>query len=556
MKSRRLDPVTEYANAVLSGDIIAGKLVRLACQRHLNDLEQGPSRGLYFDLDEVDAVIEFFECFLRHSKGRWAGTLVELSLWQKFRLGSIFGWKLADGTRRFRTAYNQVARKNGKSTEAAGVGLYGLVADGEAGAEIYSAATTRDQARIVFAEAMRMVKKSPDLQTLIEILKNNLSVEATDSKFEPLSSEDSTLDGLNIHFALVDELHAHKTSGVWDVLDSGTGSREQPLIFAITTAGFDTSGICYELYEYARQVLEGTQEDDTFFAYIAQPDDGDNWEDPETWAKANPNLEVSVFKKALQAAVTKARKMPTQLNKFLVKHLNLWQTSYTRWIGPELWQANTGEVTLEDLVGLECYGGLDLSENTDISAFVLAFPYEKTIKLLCHFYLPEDGIEERERKDRVPYRAWAKEGYLTLTPGNFVDYAFIKHDILEAAKIYDLKEIAFDRFRSSRLTQELSEEGITLTLHGQGFAGMHAPSTEFMNMLISSSIEHGGNKLLGWMADNVVVVQDPAGNIKPDKGKSRKRIDGIVAAIMAVGRAIFALQEGDPNSRGLIELDD
>ena len=556
MARKKLDPVTDYARKVTAGKIVAGRLVRLACERHLDDLKKGPARGLFFDVEEVEFVISFFEEFLKHSKGKWAGENIKLEPWQKFRLGSIFGWKTADGLRRFRTAYNQVARKNGKSTEAAGIGLYGLTVDGEAGAEIYSAATTRDQARIVFAEAVRMVKKSPELAAVIGIFKNNLSIEETDSKFEPLSSEDSTLDGLNIHFAIIDELHAHKTSGVWDVLDSGTGSREQPLIYAITTAGFDAAGICYDTYTYAREILEGVQKDDSFFAYIAQLDDADDWADPKVWIKANPNLGVSAHIKSLESAARKARSIPSALNNFLVKHLNMWASSATRWISPDIWQANKGKVNPKELEGLSCYGGLDLSDNTDLSAFVLAFPVNGKIKLLVFLYLPEEGIAEREKRDNAHYRDWAKKGFLTLTPGNFVDYAFIKHDILEAAKKYDIKEIAFDRYRASRLTQELAEEGLNLVMHGQGFASMHAPSTEFMNLLVAMRIEHGGNEALGWNAANVVVRKDPAGNIKPDKERSRKRIDGIVAGIMAVGRAIFAEGEEDTNARGLIELED
>ena len=549
-------PVLEYANKVISGEIIAGNLVKLACQRHLDDLATGYQRGLYFDYEEVVIVIEFFENFLHHSKGEWAGQKVELSLWQKFRLGSIFGWKRADGFRRFRTAYNQVARKNGKTTEAAGVGLYGLIADGEPGAEIYSAATTKEQAKLVFDEASRMVAASSELGELIETMKGNLSVSSTYSKFEPLASEDRNLDGLNIHIAIVDELHAHPTRAVWDVLGSAVGARRQPLMYVITTAGMETTGnICFELYEHAKKILEGIVVDDSFFAYISQPDEGDDPEDPVTWMKANPNLGVSVYPDMLATASAQAVSMPSALNNFLVKHLNIFTSSISRWILPKIWNANVGSVNEEELVGCECYGAIDLSSTLDLSAFVLAFPVNGKFKILAKMYLPEDGIEEREKQDRVPYRLWAKQGYLTLTPGDFIDYEYIKRDILEAAEKYDLKELAFDPYKASMLTTALADEAFELVFHRQGTLSMNPSTTTFMELLMAKKIEHGDNKLLGWNADNVVIFTDSSGNIKPDKAKSRKRIDGIVATIMAVGRAALNANE-TANARGLIELDD
>lgn len=557
MKKRRVDPATQYAKDVVQGKLVAGKLVRLACQRHLRDMETAHERGLWFDESEVYRVEEFFREFCRHSKGELAGQPVILAPWQVFRLGSIFGWKREDGWRRFRTAYNQVARKNGKSTEAAGVGLYGLIADNEAGAGVYSAATTREQARIVFEEADRMVKKSPELAAVLERFKSSLYFEQTESIFAPLAAEDSNLDGLNVHVAIIDELHAHKTSGVLDVLDSATGARKQPLIFIITTSGFEASSVCYNNYEYARKILEGVVEDDSFFAYIAQLDEEDHWDDSTMWIKANPNLGVSLTLESLLDRVAKARNIPSALTNFKVKCLNFWENATERWIPAELWAKNKGAINEEELLGNVCFGGLDLSENTDLSAFILVFPVAGRFKIISKFYLPEEGIDKRSRDEGIPFRHWANQGLLTLTPGDYVDFSWIKADILKAAETYDLQELAFDRYRASRLTQELAEEGITLLAHSQSFLGMHAPSTEFINLLGEGRIEHGGNEILKWMADNVTVIRDSSGNIKPNKDekKSKKKIDGIVAAIMAVGRAIFAEDEDSVyDGRGFLEI--
>jgi phage terminase large subunit-like protein len=285
----RDDPVTAYACAVSEDKVPANRLVRLACKRHLEDLASGRGRGLRVDPAAARHAIEFFG-FLRHSKGEWAGQTFELAPWQGFIVGALFGWRREDGLRRFRTAYCAVPRKNGKSSTAAGIGLYLLVADGEQGAEVYSAATSRDQARIVFDEARRMVASSPALNRRVETLINNLHVAATNSRFMPLSSDSSTMDGLNVHGAIIDELHAHKTRNVVDVLDTATGARRQPLLFEITTAGYDRHSICFEHHDYSIKVLEGIVHDDASFAFIAGADDGDDWTDPEVWQKANPNL--------------------------------------------------------------------------------------------------------------------------------------------------------------------------------------------------------------------------------------------------------------------------
>jgi phage terminase large subunit-like protein len=319
----RTDPVTAYARAVTDGQVLTNRLVRLACERHLDDLNSVGTRGLRFDPQAAQHAIDFFG-FLRHSKGEWAGQAFALAPWQAFVVGALFGWKRADGLRRFRTAYCAVPRKNGKSTLSAGIGLYLLVADGEQGAEIYSAATSRDQARIVFDEAKRMVGSSPALKRRVGILINNLHVAATSSRFMPLSSDSSTMDGLNVHGAVIDELHAHRTRNVVDVLDTATGARRQPLLFEITTAGYDRHSICYEHHHYSIKVLEGMVPDDSWFAFIAAADEHDDWTDPKVWQKANPSFGLSVKADDLARKAEKAIALPGAQNAFRRMHLNEW----------------------------------------------------------------------------------------------------------------------------------------------------------------------------------------------------------------------------------------
>lgn len=537
-------PVTDYAEKVVAGKILAGELVKLACQRHIRDLKTAPMRGLYFDEEAADHALDFYK-FLKHSKGEWAGCAFELSPWQQFIVGSLFGWIKKDGTRRFRIGYTEVPRKNGKSTLASGIGNYLFIADGEPGAEVYSAATKRDQAKIVWEEASRMVKASPDLSKRVKVYpgKGNMNFPAMASKFEPLGADADTMDGLNIHGAIIDEFHAHRTRDVWDVLETATGARRQPLIFVITTAGTDQASVCYELHDYAIQVLKGTITDDTLFAYIATIDEGDDWTDPKVWAKANPNLGVSVKLDDLKRKCDKARQLPSAQNAFLRLHLNVWTQQVDRWIPLELWDEQAGySIDEARLVGRTCYGGLDLASVNDITAWVMVFPDEKDpelIDVLCRFWVPEARIYDPQNKYRSQYQAWAKKGYLIATPGDAVDYGFIKAQVLADAEKFNLVDMNIDRlFQGAQVAMDLQEEGIQVAAMGQGFFSMAAPMKEFERKLLLRKIHHGGNPVLRWMADNVAVKQDPAGNLKPDKAKSQGKIDGIVALVMALDRAI------------------
>jgi len=535
-------PVVAYMHGVLDGSIPACELCKRAVQRQLDDLEHAKERGFWFDRQAAEHAIRFFP-FLRHSKGEWAGQAFVLAPWEQFITWCVFGWKRADGMRRYRTAYIEVPRKNGKTTWLAGTGIYLLVADGEPGAECYSAATKRDQARLAHAEATRMVRRSPALSRMIRIYRDNLHIPETASKFEPLGADADTMDGLNVHAALIDELHAHKTRRVVDALDTATGARRQPLIVEITTAGNDQTSVCYEHHAYSQRVLTGIVDDDTWFAFISSLDEGDDWKDETTWAKANPNLGVSVKMDDLRRKCIRAQRLPMAQNAFRRFHLNEWTQQSDRWIDLDLWDENAGEVVYEeDLIGRECYGGLDLSAVSDLTAWVMVFPEDENpedLTIIARFWCPAARLADDGNQYLAQYRAWAQAGYLTVTEGDAVDYGVVRAAIVEDAQLFDLRSVNVDRlFQGYQLSQELADEGLQVFGMGQGFLSMAAPMKEFERRLLEKRLHHGANPVLRFMADSVVVRGDPAGNLKPDKAKSQARIDGIVALVMALDRSM------------------
>ncbi|WP_299081696.1 terminase TerL endonuclease subunit [uncultured Paraglaciecola sp.] len=532
-----LDAAYKYADDVKSGAIPACKYVRLAVDRWFSDLENGGARGLYFDENAAARVIAFFS-YLKHSKGKWKGAPIDLMPWQLFVIVNVFGWMREDGRRRFTSVYEEIPRKNGKSTKIAGIGLYGLTSDGEGGAEIYSAATKRDQAKIMFNEAMRMVRQSPELRRLVKSLRSQLEHEDSFSIFQPLGADSDTSDGLNVYFGLVDELHAHKTSEMWDVLESALGAREQPLMWAITTAGFNRAGVCYENRDYAIKVLEGVVDDDSFFGiiYTIDEDDLGRWDQPDVWAKANPNYGVSVSESYLDEKAKKAREIPSAKNNFLTKHLNVWVNAEMPWVDPQVFKRCKADFSHDEMSGTECWGGLDLASVSDLCSLTLAFNVAGKIRLIQKNYLPEDALVEHTRQYNQPFKQWADDGWLTLTPGNVTDYDFIEYDILQWAEQYGIQELAFDRWNSTQLTNHMLEKGVNMVGFGQGFASMSPAMKELERLILSGAIEYD-NPVLEWAVSNTVPQHDPAGNIKPAKNKSSGKIDPVVSAIMAVGRA-------------------
>lgn len=550
---KKLHPAEQYVYDVLKGKILAGKWVKLACKRYLKDLKDGEKRGLRFDRKAAQHALDFFG-FLHHSKGEWAGQPFVLEPWEQFIVWNLFGWKDASGHRRFKTAYLEIARKNGKTTLLAGIGLYLFVADNEPGAECYSAAVKRDQAIITHAEATRMVKRSPHLRARVGIFKNNLHMDSEACKFEPLGRDSDSCDGLNVHGALVDELHAHKTRDMWDVLETATGARRQPLQIAITTAGFDRQSICWEQHEYVEKLLKGVAQNDTYFGIIYSIDEGDDWKNEKLWIKANPNLGVSVKINDLQRKAEKAKEMPSAINNFLRKHLDVWVQQSTRWIDIDLWNRNFAYVLKEDeLKGKRCFGGLDLSSVSDLTSWVMIFPDEadpERIDVLARFWCPESRLTDRHNRYRNDYEAWHRDGWLEVTAGDAIDYDVVRECVLLDARIFNLDSMNVDRLfqgyqLSMQLAGELSSPGKErVGTIGMGFLSMAGPMLELEKRLKKNKLNHGNNPIMRWMADNLAVQTDPAGNLKPDKSTSQGKIDGIVALLMALDRAMRKIKVG------------
>lgn len=565
------DPATSYARDVVAGRVVACRFVRLACERHLRDLEDGSSRGLRWDLAAAAKAIGFFS-FLVHSKGEWAGRPLRLSPWQEFIIGSLFGWKREDGTRRFRMAYTEVPRKNGKSTFAAGVGLYLAFFDGEPGAEVFTAATKREQARIVHDEAIRMVRASSSLRKRISIFKDNLSSDSTNSKYQPLGADANTLDGLNPNGVIVDELHAHKTRDMLDVLETATGARRQPLIFVITTAGVAGGAtVCQEMHDYTVKVIEGQVVDDSQFGFIATIDAGDDWKDEGCWAKANPNLGVSCKADDLRRKRDKAVEMPSAQATFRQKHLDEWVQSVEVWLPDDRWMAgdNSKPLDIESLHGRKCYGGLDLANTLDLCAFVLVFPrggespiprrrakgddddepakdddsqayvLAEVYDVLAWFWCPEDCAMERERSNRVTYRTWIDLGMIQETDGDVTDYDVIREDIKRIGEDYQIKEIAYDPFNATQLATQLVQDGFDIYEFRQNMSNFNEPMTAVEKLSKEGRMRHGGNPVLRWMIGNIYAVRNGTGQVMPSRKKSTDKIDGGVALIQGLSRAMM-----------------
>jgi len=544
MTRKRTDPVTAYAQAVGAGTIVASRLVRLAGERHLRDLEAGAQRGLVWNLEAARDAIEFFPAVLRLAEGPHAGKPFALEPWEQFVVGSLFGWQVTGGMRRFRTAYIETGKGNGKTPLAAGIGLLGLVADDEAGAQVYAAAVTREQSGILFADAERMVAASPELAARIAVNVGNLAHIVSGSYFRPVSSEARSLDGKRVHMALIDELHEHPSADVVDKMRAGTKGRRQALIFEITNAGYDRHSVCWQHHEFSRELLEGSRVNDSWFAFVCGLDPGDDWHDERVWAKANPNLGVSVTAQYLREQVEEAEAMPAKQS--LVRRLNFceWTETAGGWIELAVWDRNVGDVP--DLRGQPCFMGLDLSSTTDLTALVLLFPLpDGRVALRCRFWMPEANVRQRQTTDRVPYDVWIRAGFIETTAGNVIDHEVILAAVLEEASRYDVQELAYDRWAATWIITQLQQRwpegggGPQVVPFGQGFASMSAPTREFEKLVLAGKLLHGGNPVLRWMLGNVAVEQDAAGNVKVHKGRSAGRIDGIAAALMALGRAML-----------------
>jgi len=549
-----------YALDVITGKIPAAKYVAKACQRYLTDLDTAEERGLEFRPKTAQAYITFFQRAIRHTVGEWDGKPFDPLPWQQFILWNLYGWFREDGTRRFNYAYITVARKNGKTTLMAGCALAALFFDQEKAAEVYFAATKKDQAKIGFDEAQRMVSISPQLRRHLRAGKHDIKAPKLSARCTYLSSERDTLDGLNIHFAGIDEYHAHPTDGVANVLRSGMQARRNPLHLTITTAGFNRESPCYEMQKTCKEILDGVKHDDAQFALIYELDEDDDWTDSSTWIKANPSLGVALRQQLLESQLQQAINLGGSREvEFKTKHLNKWVTASKTWIQDEIWSANERK---EDLTGRICWGGLDLASVSDMTALVMVYPDGDGYHVRGHYFMPSDTIDNiLDRDPSHIYRTFLDLPNFHITDGNVTDYAAIRRlvsgvmnrpdgqevDATSLMHNYQVEKIAFDRYNSTQIAIDLVDDGVPLTPFGQGFVSMSSPTKQLEVLVRTGKVWHDGDPVLRWALGNVELKMDPAGNIKADKQKSGGKIDPIVAMVMGIGEHMKTPQEVEQN---------
>lgn len=516
----------------------------------------------YFDEDSAARAVAFIETHIRHCKGDLTGELFILEEWQKEKLiKPIFGWKhKASGLRKYRNVYCEIARKNGKSSLGAAVALYLLMADSELGSEIFSCAGDRAQASIIFDIAKRMIQQDPILNTKAKVFRNSITFPQKGNTYKVLSSDASLQHGHNPNGILFDELHTQKSRELYDAMVTGTGARSQPLVFVMTTAGSSkTDGnICWEVHDYAQKVSDGIIKDESFLSVIYAADAEDDIQSPATWKKANPNIGISITEEYLKKEAARAAELPSYENTFKRLHLNIWTSSVTKWISDSVWMENSEEIDLKMLENQKCWGGLDLASTMDLSSLVLYFPMEEQKDVvLVFFWCPESSAELRGRKYKLPYDEWITDGYIRATPGDVQDYDYIREDINDIIKNYDLQSIAFDRWNSSQLVIQLSQQdGIPMSQFGQGYRSMSAPTKALELKVLKKEINHLNNPVLRWQCENVQIQTDPAENVKINKQKSSEKVDGMVALVMAVGEMMTDESDGESvyDERGILSF--
>ena len=516
----------------------------------------------HYDKEAADYAVMFIES-LCHTKGTWAGKPFELIDWQEQIIRDLFGILKENGYRQFNTAYIEIPKKQGKSELAAAVALLLLCGDGEERAEVYGCAADRNQAKIVFDVAVDMVRFSSALSKRVKILESQKKITylPTNSSYQVLSADVANKHGFNTHGVIFDELHTQPNRKLFDVMLQGSGdARMQPLYFLITTAGNDTNSICYEVHQKALDIQAGRKIDPTFYSVIYGAAEDEDWTDPKVWKKANPSLGITVGIDKVKAACDSAKQNPGEENSFRQLRLNQWVKQSIRWMPMDKWDACAFHVNEEDLEGRVCYGGLDLSSTTDITAFVLVFPPtddEDKYWVLPYFWVPEDTLDLRVKRDHVPYDVWERQGFIMTTEGNVIHYGYIEQFIERLGERFNIREIAFDRWGAVQMVQNLEGMGFTVVPFGQGFKDMSPPTKELMKLVLEKRIGHGGHPVLRWMMDNIFIRTDPAGNIKADKEKSTEKIDGAIATIMALDRAIrCGLDTGESvyDTRGLLSF--
>lgn len=533
-----------------------------AVRRHYEDLREGARRGLVFSPAHAWHVIQFIERFFVHIKGPLAGKPILLDPWQKFWTAVLYGWRMkATGLRRFTRSYEEVARKNGKSTWKGPQGAYLFMMDGEVGAEVYAMATTRAQAMTVFKPAFdnikRWIRRSAGMARSLRLFAglNQEKIEMDGSVFEPLPSNAENQDGRNPSAVLYDELHAAKSRDVWDVMESAFGARSQPLLSAITTAGFILDGICTEVRGYLISVLEGKRQDDSFFGYVYTLDPGDDPFDERNWVKANPGLGRSKTIEYMRGMARKAAALPGAMVNFLTKDLNVWCNSADGWFQADVWDAGGAKFNPAMLRGRRCFGGLDLASTRDLTSYVLVFPPEEPGDpwyVLVWTWCPQGKVDAQEHDDAAPYKRWATEGWLSPTPGDVTDYGPVRQVVQQSLQDFDVVDIGFDRWNAQQLCNEMLAAGVPLVEIPQNTGGMYPGSQCLEALVYGKQLRHGGNPVLRYCAMNVALLFDTNGNFRPDKKKSqlKGRIDCVVALVMALSRCVHS--DGEPDLAGFL----
>ena len=511
----------------------------------------------YFDKQAANKAIGFIETFCTHTKGELSGTALILEDWQKKIVGDLFGWKnKKTNLRRYRTAYIQIARKNGKSTLAAALALLMLYVDDEKGSEVYSAASNRQQAGIVFEIAKGMIQNNKELNSRGKIFRNSIINEGKGNFYQAISSDSKTKHGFNSNCVVYDELHTAPNRELWDALATSVGSRRQPLIITITTAGFDRQSICYELYSYAKRILNKSLKDDTFYPCVFECDIDDDIQDEKVWKKANPNYGISLKKKYMKIESQKAMDVPSYLNTFKRLHLNMWTDSVSVWIPNSEWMECHQEFNYDSLEGKECWGGLDLASTRDLSALTLVFKVEDKFVIMPYIFVPKENAIKRSKIDGVDYLTFIRENDVIATEGDVQDYSFIRKTINDLSKKYRIQSIAYDRWGASQLILDLTnQDGVPMSPLGQGFVSLSAPTKTFEREILAKNVIHPNNKCLNWCMSNVAIQEDASGNLKPAKNKSKEKIDPVVATICAFAE-MMTMDSGESvyDERGLILL--
>jgi len=538
----------QYAAAVRSGNIITGKRIRQAVDRFYSWIDSAPQDGYYLNHSAGMHIINFFHKFLIHTKGKSAGKPFILSPYQQFTLYNLFGWmeKVANGPdiRRINEVYEKVAKKNGKTAVMAGMALYHMAFDNEAGAEVYVGATKEEQAKLCFNQAKEFVQKSTVLQQFGFVnYQRSIDFKPLNSKMRPLGGDSKTQDGINASLSIIDEYHAHKDDSVKENLESSMASRIQPIIYHITTAGTNIASVCKNYEDTCITVLDGILVNDHQFIMMHDLDEGDDWQDIENWQKANPNLSISVNKSFLIKEFNKTKNQPSKIPNFKTKHLNMWVDAPEIWIPDEIWQKGSAPLKMQNFEKYGSYAAVDLSTTTDLTAFIiLSEPDDEGIRdLLPFFFCPADTIEHRSKEDRVPYRLWRDQGYLNATPGNVIDYDEIIKTIEQNYWTMNIQNIEFDKWNAVQIVSLLQEKNIEVSYFSQAIGNISYPTKQFEKLVYEGKIRHGGNPVLRWMLSGCVIYQDANENIKVHKGRSnagKKRVDGIVASIMALGGSL------------------